>query len=308
MYQHVLLIAAIKGSNLRTCVLSVIFPATMGWTRACQKRIYDEYTIQEWANWIFRMEDVGWGRLTKDEWRDWVHQMMEEHGLPRKGWRSSSSSRPPPPPPPAQGDFCARTFFRHPPPFDRDCGTARIFAPPDITQLGVAVYQGNPLPSDNVLADTVELVEDSPAEHEEENTSEQPDLADERPSFAELLETIAKTELTFVEERVVPISQVNSLFEHCPEEEMESSPSQGPPAKGKGKRRRVVKAQDDVTDSDDEPGINFREFTGFAACQNCGERWVCDGRVDTTNHTHPIPAARLTTFVCPFDSCSANDQ
>ena len=57
----------------------------MDWTPERQKRIYDEYTLQEWANWIFGMEDVGWGRLTKEEWRDWAHDMGQEHGMPAKG-------------------------------------------------------------------------------------------------------------------------------------------------------------------------------------------------------------------------------
>ena len=57
----------------------------MDWTPERKKRIYDEYTVQEWANWVFGMEDVGWGCMTKQEWRDWIHDMTREHGMPAKG-------------------------------------------------------------------------------------------------------------------------------------------------------------------------------------------------------------------------------
>ena len=63
----------------------------MDWTPERKKRIYDEYTVQEWANWVFGMEDVGWGCMTKQEWRDWVHDMGQEHGMPAKGLGSPQS-------------------------------------------------------------------------------------------------------------------------------------------------------------------------------------------------------------------------
>ena len=66
----------------------------------------------------------------------------------------------------------------------------------------------------------------------------------------------------------------------------------------------MVNAQDDVTDSDDEPGIDPRNFTGFAACQNCGDLWVCDGRIEKPNHIHHMHVSRVFDFVCPSGVCT----
>ena len=89
---------------------------------------------------------------------------------------------------------------------------------------------------------------------------------------------------------------------------MASSSSQGPLAKEERlPRRRVIKAQDDATDSDGsvkEAFDIFREFTGYAACQNCGACGKCDG-VDQEGHTYAMHRFKLATFVCPSNRCGA---
>ena len=223
----------------------------MGWTPACQKRIYDDYTLQELANWIIDMDDVGYYNMEKWEWLKWVHEMREMHGMPAKGEGYL-------------GDFSAKMFFRHLPSFDSDCGTTRTSAPPDNTKLGVAIYQGNPIPFDDVLAGTMELDEDGPAQHQ-------------RPAGVTCKKKAA-------------------------------SSSQGPRAtEERLPRRRVIKAEDDASSSDGsvKSALDiFREFTGYAACQNCGASWKCDG-VDQEGHTYPMPKRKVASFVCPSNRCGA---
>ena len=105
----------------------------MGWTPACQKRIYDDYTLQEWANWIIDMDDVGYYNMEKWEWLKWVHEMREMHGMPAKGEGYL-------------GDFSVKMFFRNLPSFVSDCATTSIAAPPYITkrlhQFSSGWYQG----------------------------------------------------------------------------------------------------------------------------------------------------------------------
>ena len=94
----------------------------------------------------------------------------------------------------------------------------------------------------------------------------------------------------------------------------ESSPSQGPPAKGQGKRARdhnKITTQNDSTKDGDTMGDNIKRkqtsdewLTGFAACQMCGELWVCDGRIDKPNHIHPLHISRMFHFVCPYGACT----
>ena len=94
-----------QGSNLRTILLSVRFPAAMGWTPECQKKKWDKWTLEEWREWI---QQIGprFGRYTKEGWTEWVDRMLDEHGEPKKATNkgsSSSSQVPPAQGPPAQG-------------------------------------------------------------------------------------------------------------------------------------------------------------------------------------------------------------
>ena len=94
-------------------------------------------------------------------------------------------------------------------------------------------------------------------------------------------------------------------------EGIESSPSQGPPAKGQMKRARghnKITTQNDADSgcdkSNDNKILKKEKIIGFAACQKCGEIWVCDGRIDKPNHTHRIQTTRIAEFVCPYGGCS----
>ena len=97
-----------RSSQLaRTCnlLLSVIFPAAMGWTPECQKKKWDNWTLAEWREWIQQI-NTRFGRYTKEGWSDWVDRMLDEHGEPKKATNkgsSSSSQVPPAQGPPAQG-------------------------------------------------------------------------------------------------------------------------------------------------------------------------------------------------------------
>ena len=97
---------------------------------------------------------------------------------------------------------------------------------------------------------------------------------------------------------------------------IESAPSQGPPAKGKGKRKydhNKITTQYDSTKDGDTMDANIKRkkesgewLTGYAACQMCGELWVCDGRIEKPNHIHPLHISRMFHFVCPSDDCTKN--
>ena len=97
----------------------------------------------------------------------------------------------------------------------------------------------------------------------------------------------------------------------------ESSPSQGPPAKGQGKRARdhnKITTQNDSTKDDDTMDADFKRkkqsgewITGFQACQMCGEIWVCDGRINKPNHIQPVHMSDVFHFVCPTGGCTSWD-
>ena len=230
---------------MRTCLVSVIFPATMGWTPACQKRIYDDYTLQEWANWIIDMEDVGWYNMEKWEWEQWVHEMMALHGMPAKGEGHL-------------GDFSAKMFFRHLPSFGRDCGTTRTSAPPDNTKLGVAIYQGNPIPDNTQGWSRYHQGIVGATSKKKAASSSQ----GRRAMSAERLPTLTE-------------------------------------------ERLPTSSSDDATSSEGSVCHTcWMQVTGYAACQNCGASWKCDG-VDQEGHTYPVPGRTLSTFVCPSNRCGA---
>ena len=95
---------------------------------------------------------------------------------------------------------------------------------------------------------------------------------------------------------------------------IESSPSQGPPAKGQMKRRRdhnKITTQNDSTSDGDKMDDSSKHkkgddewLTGFVACQNCGDLWVCDGRIEKPNHIHHMHVSRVLDFVCPSGVCT----
>ena len=141
-------------------------------------------------------------------------------------------------------------------------------------------------------------------------------------------ETYKDLQLEVVDDEHVRIS-----FGKTSGEGIESSPSQGPPAKGQMKGRRdhnkittqndptlkrhrdhnkITTQNDSTSDGDKMDDINKRKkggdewLTGFAACQMCGELWVCDGRIDKPNHIHPLHVSRMFHFVCPSGACTKN--
>ena len=209
----------------------------MGWSLACQKRTYDDYTLQEWANWVIDLEDEGYWNMEKWEWSQWVHEMMEEHGLPAKGEGYL-------------GDFSTKMFFRHPPPFDQDCGPRRTSAPPasSSTEIGVAVYRGNPIPQHHGIVGAT-------SKKKAASSSQ-----GRRAMSAERLPTLTE-------------------------------------------ERLPTSSSDDDSSEGSVCHTCWMEVTGYAACQNCGTSWKCDG-ADQAGHINPMPLMKLATFVCPGDRCS----
>ena len=61
--------------------------SAMGWTEACQKQGWDQYSYEEWQQWIAGMPATGYGPYDKNSWLEWFDYMLAKHGLPEKRHR-----------------------------------------------------------------------------------------------------------------------------------------------------------------------------------------------------------------------------
>ena len=67
----------------------------MTWSQKCQQRRWHKHSLQEWTTWIHDLDAGGFGRFSKQGWKEWVRKMMKEEGEPKKGLTSQGK--------PAQG-------------------------------------------------------------------------------------------------------------------------------------------------------------------------------------------------------------
>ena len=49
----------------------------MGWTDECQKTRYLKHSMPQWTAWIDGLPEEGFGRYTKQGWKDWFNTMQE---------------------------------------------------------------------------------------------------------------------------------------------------------------------------------------------------------------------------------------